>query len=186
MAPSRGTHHTTPATPSSHSVASSSHDTNHDHKAINQQSSTALASARRNLSYLINPSAAGTTAPTRLRTRALLRTLRYFTQFIFWRVVRYAKYAAVAAIAAAIGATAFGSVVTGVAWIAAPPTIATSVFASVIWGVGKMLAKRAHKRWEKTGGDAGVVVREEVEDGRGTVRSEGSYGLDVGPGVVPW
>lgn len=80
-----------------------------------------------------------------------------------------------------------GSVVTGVAWIAAPPTIITSVFASVVWGVGKYMARKMHKKWERDGKDEGVVLREEIEDGRvGTIRGEGSYGLDVGPSAVPW
>lgn len=191
MAPSRGTaHHTTASSSSPNpSHTSTSHD-DHD-RAITQQSSTALAAARRNFSYLLNPTAAAATgaSPTRLRTRALLRTLRYVSQFIFWRVVRYAKYAAVTALVAAVSASAIGSVVTGVAWIAAPPTIVTSVFASVVWGMGKFLAGRLHKRWERDGKDEGVKIREDVEDGRvaaGTVRSEGTYGLDVGPRAMPW
>lgn len=176
MAPSRGAHSGSPSTVEPHSS---------DDKALAQQSSSALKNARRNFSYLINPTTAGADQP-RLRTRALLRTLRYISQFVFWRVVRWAKYAAVGALVAAVGATAFGSVVTGAAWLAAPPTIATSVFASVIWGVGKYMARKMHRRWEKTGKDEGQIEREDKEDGRGTVRSEGSYGLDVGPRAMPW
>lgn len=183
MAPSRGSH----GTPAPHHE---SHHESHksDEQALHQQSSSALKNARRNFSYFLNPAAVATAtgAQPRFRTRALLRTLRYISQFIFWRVVRWAKYAAVGALVAAISATAVGSVVTGAAWIAAPPTIATSVFASVIWGVGKYMAKKAHKRWEKTGKDEGAVHREDQEDGRETVRSTGSYGMDVGPSVVPW
>lgn len=99
-----------------------------------------------------------------MRTRALLRTFRYIGQFILWRLVRWAKYAAVGALVAAIGATAFGSVVTGAAWIAAPPTIGASILASVVWGVGKYTARKMNKRWNETGKDAGHAQREMKED----------------------
>jgi hypothetical protein len=97
MAPSRGAAHVS------------------DETAIAQQSSSALISARRNLSFLLNPSKASPNSPTRLRTRALLRTLRYISIFVFWRVVRYAKYIAVASLVASVGAAASG-VVAPFAW----------------------------------------------------------------------
>lgn len=176
MAPSRGITHSPSTSPS-------------DDQALTQQSTSALATFRRNFSYLINPTAADAagTSPARIRTRALLRSVRSLTVFLFWRAVKWAKYFAIGSLAAAVSATALGSVVTGVAWIAAPPTIITSVFASVVWGVGKYMARKMHKKWEREGKDEGVVLREEIEDGRvGTVRGEGSYGLDVGPSAVPW
>ena len=155
--------------------------------AINQQSSSALVSARRNLNYLVSPNNASTAdRPARLRTRALLRSVRYITQFIFWRLVRWAKYVAVGGLVAAIGATAIGSAVSGVAWVVAPTSIGASVFAAGVWGVGRFAARRLHARWKKYGGDVGVEVMERVEDQSGDVRREGSYGLDVGPRVVPW
>lgn len=154
-----------------------------DEKAIQQQGNSALLNAKRNFNYLINPSTAAG-QPARFRTRALLRTFRYIGQFVFWRVVRWAKFAAVGALVAAIGATAFGSVLTGAAWIAAPPTIGMSVLASVIWGVGKFTARKLHKRWDKTGRDEGHEAREMAEDS--PVRREGSYGQDVGPRAMPW
>jgi len=98
--------------------------------------------------------------------------------------VRWAKYAAVGALVAGIGATAFGSVVTGAAWITAPPTIGAGVLASVVWGMGKYLARRLHRRWERTGGDEGHEAREVIADS--PVRREGAYGMDVGPRVMPW
>jgi len=173
MAPSRGT---------------SAHTHTSDDTAVVQQGNSALASAKRNFTYLVSPSTLPASAQPRLRTRALLRTLRYITQFVFWRAVRWAKYAAVGALVAGISATALGSVVTGAAWIAAPPTIGGGILASVVWGVGKFLARRLHRRWEGRGGDEGVEGRERVEMGivDSPVRREGSYGMDVGPGVVPW
>ena len=166
MAPSRG--------------ASASGDG--DELAIQQQSNSALVNARRNFKFLINPGNAE--QPARLRTRAFLRTFRYISQFILWRVVRWAKYAAVGALVAAIGATAFGSVLSGVAWIAAPPTVGASIIAATIWGVGKFAARRLHRRWKSTGEDAGEVAREHCEDN--PVKREGTLGQETGPQAIPW
>lgn len=85
-----------------------------DDAAVVQQGDSALAAARRNFSYLINPSKT-TEHPERFRTRAFLRTLHYVGKFILWRIVRYAKYVAIGSLVAAVGATAFGGVVSGVA-----------------------------------------------------------------------
>jgi hypothetical protein len=85
-----------------------------DDSAVIKQGDSALASAKRNLSYLINPSKS-TDHPQRFRTRAFLRTLNYVSKFIFWRIVRYAKYVAIGTLVAAVGATAFGGVISGVA-----------------------------------------------------------------------
>ncbi|KIW33004.1 uncharacterized protein PV07_04508 [Cladophialophora immunda] len=154
--------------------------------AVQQQSSSALISAKRNLNYLISPTAATAERPARFRTRALLRTVRYVGQFIIWRLVRWAKYVAVGTLVAAVGATAFGGMISGVAWLAAPPTIGASIIAAGVWGVGRFAAGRLHRRWKNSGGDMGEEVRERVEDQAGGIRSEGSYGLDVGPRAVPW
>lgn len=85
-----------------------------DDSAVVKQGDSALASATRNFSYLINPSKT-TDHPQRFRTRAFLRTLNYVSKFIFWRIVRYAKYVAIGSLVAAIGATAFGGMISGVA-----------------------------------------------------------------------
>src|SRR5580658_8465658 len=82
------------------------------------RSSSALAAAKQNISFLYSPSSASN-APARLRTRAMLRSLHYVGVFIFWRIVRYAKYALVGAVLAAVGGSAMGS---GVAFLVAPPT----------------------------------------------------------------
>jgi hypothetical protein len=102
MAPLRATNSPQASTPSS------------EDSAIIRQGDSALASAKRNFSYLINPSKT-TDHPQRFRTRALLRTLNYVTKFIFWRIVRYAKYVAIGSLVAAVGATAFGGMISGVA-----------------------------------------------------------------------
>jgi len=157
----------------------------HDEIAVQQQSNSALISAKRNLSYLVSPTSPAAEKPVRLRTRALLRTFRYVGQFVIWRLVRWAKYIAVGGLVAAIGATAFGGAISGVAWLAAPPTLGASIVAATVWGIGRFAARRLHKRWKKEGGDAGAAIRERVED-EGPVRSEGSYGTEMGPRAMPW
>lgn len=155
----------------------------HGDDAVVQQSDSALINAKRNFNYLISPQSASD-RPARLRTRAFLRTFRYISQFIIWRLVRWAKYAAVAAVAAAVGATALGSAVTGVAWIAAPPTIFTSIIAASIWGVGKFAARKLHRRWKETGKDQGEAEREHQEDR--PLQREGTLGQELGPKAMPW
>ncbi|KIW66444.1 hypothetical protein PV04_05779 [Phialophora macrospora] len=173
MAPSRGN-------PASRAAQANEHDT----VAVDQQSQSALLSARRNLNYLISPTS--TERPARLRTRALLRTVRYIGQFIIWRLVRWAKYIAVGSLVAAVGATAIGGAVSGVAWVVAPTSIGAGIVAAGVWGVGRFAARRLHARWMKGGGDPGAEVRERLEDRGGEIRREGSYGMDVGPRAVPW
>lgn len=172
MAPSRG----------KSPIESSKDD---DEAAVQQQSASALVSARRNLNFLISPTSPNTDKPARFRTRALLRTVRYIGQFIIWRLVRWAKYVAVGALVAAIGATAFGGAISGVAWLAAPPTLGASILAASVWGVGRFAARRLHARWKKDGGDVGEEMRERIAD-QGGVRKEGSYGVEMGPSAVPW
>jgi len=131
-----------------------------DDDAIIQQGNSALIRVQRNFNYLISP---GTTTdrPARMRTRAFLRVLRYIGQFVIWRMVRWAKYVAVASLVAAVGATTFGGMITGAAWLAAPPTLGASIMAAVVWGVGKFAARRLHKRWMETGRDAGEAEVDE-------------------------
>lgn len=154
-----------------------------DEAAVQQQGNSALVNARRNFSFLISPDSTSD-RPARLRTRALLRSIRYLGQFIIWRLVKWAKYAAVGALVAAVGATAFGGVMSGAAWIAAPPTIGASIIAACIWGVGKFAARRLHQRWRSTGEDTGATEREYRSDH--PVKSEGALGLEMGPRAVPW
>lgn len=182
MSPSRGSTHSH----GHHSAAGAPTTASHDDHAVQQQSNSAYANARRNFNYLINPATAGAAGAAKpaFRTRALLRTVRYIAQFIIWRVVRYAKYAAVGAITAAVGATVLGSVVSGVAWIAAPPTIGTGILSAVVWGVGKFAARKFNKRWHATGGDAGTVAREEAHDSADPVLAKDR--LYVGPEAVAW
>jgi hypothetical protein len=103
----------------------------------NIRSFSALTSAKQNLHFLFAPDSPSSPRPAHLRTRALLRSLRYIGIFIFWRIVRYAKYAVVGSIVAALGATAFGGVVSGVGWILAPPTILGTAGIGVVWAIGK-------------------------------------------------
>lgn len=155
-----------------------------DDVAVKQQSNSAWIAAKRNFSYLVSPSKAKD-HPSRFRTRAFLRTLRYVGVFVFWRLVRWAKYIAVGSLVAAIGATAFGGMISGVAWIAAPPTLGASILAGTVWGVGKIGARRLHKRWERTGRDMGQAEREEKED-ESPIKREGTLGQETGPGAIPW
>lgn len=167
MAPSRGV---AKAVPSSDDVA------------VEQQSSSALVSARRNLGYLINPDKSAD-HPSRFRTRALLRSVRYIGIFIFWRIVRYAKYVAVASIVATVGAAASG-VIAPFAWLAAPPTMTAAIISASIWGVGKFEAKRLHKRWEQSGKDEGRAQREAEETN--PIKREGSWKDQTGPDATVW
>lgn len=154
-------------------------------EAVQQQSNSALVSAKRNLNYLISPTSKDIEKPTRFRTRALLRSVRYLGQFIIWRLVRWAKYVAVGALVAAVSATALGGAISGVAWLAAPPTLGASIIAASVWGIGRFAARKLHTQWKKHGGDMGEEMRERIGDEDG-VRREGSYGIDVGPRAVPW
>ena len=169
MAPSRGI-----ATP---------HQGSDDDAAVQQQGNSALVNAKRNFKFLISPDTS-TDKPGRLRTRALLRTFRYVGQLIIWRLIKWAKYAAIGAAVAAISASAFGGVITGAAWIAAPPTMGASIIAACVWGVGKYAARKMHYRWKTTGQDVGEAEREYQSDH--PLKREGSFGHELGPQAVPW
>lgn len=141
------------------------------------KSSSALTSARKNLKYLFDPSSPNAPRPAQLRTRALLRSLRYIGIFIFWRVVRYAKYALVAVAASAIGATAFGTAVSGVGFILAPPGILASVGIGSVWMLGKY-------GFRKMGiGEKAVM---ETERAKQTVTVDGTWRDVQGPRATPW
>ncbi|KAK4614232.1 hypothetical protein CLAFUW4_08766 [Fulvia fulva] len=155
-----------------------------DEAAVSQQSTSALRSARRNFSYLLNPGTS-TDRPNRLRTRALLRTFRYIAQFIIWRLVRWAKYAAVGFAVATVAATGFGTVVSGARFVLAPTGIAGSIVAASVWGVGKFVARKANARWKREGGDGGVEGRERVYNGMREERML-QEGYEGGGAAVPW
>ena len=158
-------------------------DAKSDDHAVRQQGDTALKAARRNLGYLYDPKSS--TQPTRFRTRAFLRSLRYISIFVFWRLVRWAKYVAIGSLIAAVSATAIGGAVTGVGWIAAPPTIGASILSACVWQMGKYGARKLNKRWKKEGGDVGQEARERELD-ESPLRSTGTFGQATGPEALPW
>lgn len=129
-----------------------------DHTATSS-SSTTLQTAKRNLQFLYDPSSPGN-APTKRRTRYLLRTLRYTLKFLFWRLVRYAKYAAVGALTAAIAGTAIGSVASGAAFVIAPTGIVGGAGVGLLWGLGKF-GWRTLARRVRTGEVHGADARED-------------------------
>jgi hypothetical protein len=176
MSPSRGSVQSAAATAD---LESSSEASTQARAQI--RSSSALASAKTNLSYLFAPNNPNSPRPAHLRTRALLRSLRYIGVFIFWRVVRYAKYALVGSIVAAVGATAFGGFVSGVGWILAPPTIVGSLGLGTVWALGKW-GFRKMRVGEKVGGAAEY----EVKEAREGVRRDGQWRDIQGPRAVPW
>jgi hypothetical protein len=148
----------------------------------NLRSSSALKSAKQNVRFLFSPDSPTSPRPARLRTRALLRSLRYIGIFVFWRIVRYAKYALVGSVVAAVGATALGgSMVSGVGFILAPPTLLTSVGIGAIWAMGKW-GFRKFRVSEKVGSMAEM----EVEVSREGVRRDGQWRDIQGPKAVPW
>jgi hypothetical protein len=95
--------------------------------------------------------------------------------------VRYAKYALVGSIVAAIGASAFGGVVSGAAFVLAPPTLLTSVGIGAIWAMGKWGFRKMHVG-ETMGRTADAQIRENQEG----VRSDGQWRDVQGPRATPW
>ncbi|KAF7189199.1 hypothetical protein HII31_09621 [Pseudocercospora fuligena] len=154
-------------------------ETSPDETAVAQQSSSAYKNARRNFNYLINPGTSD--QPGRFRTRALLRTLRYISQFVIWRLVRWAKYAAVAFAVATVG----GTLVSGAGFVLAPTGIAGSIVAASVWGIGKYIARKAHNRWKDSGGDVGNAARERAGD-EARDRRLVTDSTEVGASAVPW
>ena len=151
-----------------------------DEHAVTQQSDSALRAAKRNLRFLYDPK--NSPHPTRFRTRALLRSLRYLTIFVFWRLVRWAKYIAIGSLVAAVSASALGGVVTGAAWIAAPPTIGASILSLCVWQTGKFAGRKLHARWKRDGGEVGEEAREREND-KG---ADTYYAAEPPLQAVPW
>jgi hypothetical protein len=129
------------------------------------RSSSALASAKANISFLYSPSTSSN-APARLRTRALLRSLHYLGVFIFWRIVRYAKYALVGSI--------IGS---GVAFFVAPPTLFASVGVGLIWAAGE---------WGFRKMGVGERLVQSVGRSHEETMRDGGWKGEQGPRAVPW
>jgi hypothetical protein len=150
----------------------------HEEAAIDAHSRSALSNAKHNLRYLYNPQSV-TDAPTRRRTRAVLRLLRSSIIFVFWRLVRYAKYVAIGSLVATIGAGALGTFASGAGFVLAPTGIAGTIMAGSVWGLGKFAVRRIHKRWEK--GHGYGEMEESIDERRGAVRR-----METGPEAVPW
>ncbi|TKA83638.1 hypothetical protein B0A55_00470 [Friedmanniomyces simplex] len=114
-----------------------------------QRETTSLAKAKNAIQYMVDPKSGA--QPTRLRTRAFLRSVRYILIFAFWRLVRYAKYAAVGAAVAAISGTAIGSIFSGAAFLIAPTGILGGAGVGVLWAIGKFGWRRATARVRRGG-----------------------------------
>ena len=125
------------------------------HPAQQQRDATALAKAKNTVKYMLDPQTGP--QPTRLRTRAFLRSARYILIFAFWRLVRYAKYAAIGAITAAVAGTMIGSVASGAAFVIAPTGILGGAGVGLLWGVGKYgwraASRRVHRGHKSKTGD---------------------------------
>ncbi|KAF2772902.1 hypothetical protein EJ03DRAFT_257281, partial [Teratosphaeria nubilosa] len=106
-----------------------------------------LTKAKNTIKYMVDPKTGP--QPAQLRTSAFLRSLRYITIFLFWRLVRYAKYAAVGAAVAAISGTAIGSVMSGAAFLIAPTGILGGAGVGLLWAVGRFGWRKAKARLQR-------------------------------------
>lgn len=170
MSPSRG----------GPSTADTPSEIDTDTKA-NIRSASALHNAKRSVHYLFAPDSPNAPRPAHLRTRALLRSLRYIGIFVFWRIVRYAKYALVGSVVAALGASAFGGVLSGAAFVLAPPTLLTSIGVGTIWAMGKWGFRKMRVK-EKVG----VAAAGEIQGSKASTRVDGSWREVQGPRTMPW
>lgn len=78
---------------------------------------------------------------------------------------------------AAIGASAFGGVISGAAFVLAPPTIMTSVGVGLIWAMGKWGFRKMR---------VGEMAAAEVEHSREKTVKDGQWRDVQGPRAVPW
>jgi hypothetical protein len=146
---------------------------------IDHHSRTALATTKRNLRYLYNPTSTSSQISSR-RTRALLRVVRSSLIFLFWKFVRYAKYVAIGSLVATLGAGAFGTLVSGAGFVLAPTGVLGTVAAGSVYGAGKFVLRRVRKRWGERGGYVDEdLEEEEMEEGR-----HRAWERDVD--VMPW
>ncbi|PVI04695.1 hypothetical protein DM02DRAFT_611315 [Periconia macrospinosa] len=152
-----------------------------DEAAIDAHSRSALTSTKQNLRYLYDPKTAPAQSVQSRRTRAALRLVRSSLVFVFWRMVRYAKYVAIGSLIATIGAGAFGTIVSGAGFVLAPTGIAGTIMAATVWGLGKFVVKRVHRRWEHGHGHA-----HSYEEVTGRPQTGGLRGEYRGPESVPW
>ncbi|RMY91702.1 hypothetical protein D0861_02928 [Hortaea werneckii] len=142
-----------------------------------------LSKSKVAIKFLVDPKTGP--QPTHLRTRTILRSLRYATIFIFWRLVRYAKYAAVGAIVAAVSGTAIGSVASGAAFLLAPTGILGGAGVGLLWAIGRFGWRRARARMDRRHHDeSGDPRKDEQEDAHeGAVEQERAIRL---PRAEPW
>lgn len=152
-------------------MASAAADAHRDGASASRaaKASSALQSAKQNIAFLMHPDKAH--APARFRTRTFLRSVRYITVFIFWRLVRYAKYVAIGSATAALAGTAIGSLITGAGFIIAPTGIFAGAGVGLLWGMGKfgwrILASRL-----RTGAAQGADPRADERSDAGEYRTE--------------
>ncbi|KAK4544848.1 hypothetical protein LTR36_003752 [Oleoguttula mirabilis] len=150
-------------------------------KSATSKGASSLTKAKAAIKYMVDPKTGP--QPGRLGTRTLLRSLRYFTIFVFWRLIRYAKYAAVGAIVAAISGTAIGSIASGAAFVIAPTGILGGAGVGLLWAVGKFGWRRARARVNKGEHDGHADPRkDEHEDAQGV----GGEGAIRPPRADPW
>lgn len=149
------------------------------------KSHSRMTKTKNNLKYLYDPKSGP--QPSHLRTRTFLRSLRYLTIFIFWRLIRYAKYAAMCAIVAAVSGTALASVASGAAFVVAPTGILGGAGVGLLWAVARFGWRRARAR---VGGERDGRGREEGdprEDERADAEGvEERVGVRPPPRVEPW
>ncbi|TKA25238.1 hypothetical protein B0A50_05936 [Salinomyces thailandicus] len=145
-------------------------------------SESALQKSKAAIKFLVDPKTGP--QPGGLQTRTLLRSLRYITIFLFWRLVRYAKYAAVGAAVAAVSGTAIGSVASGAAFFLAPTGILGGAGIGLLWAVGRFGWRRARARVGKGGHEGhGDPRKDEHEDAQGEDRDARAERL---PRADPW
>jgi hypothetical protein len=131
-----------------------------------QDRNSKLTKTTNTLKYLYDPTTAP--QPSHLRSRTFLRSLRYISIFVFWRLVRYAKYAAMGALATAVAGTAIGSVASGAAFVIAPTGILGGAGVGLLWAVGKFGWRWARMRVDGRGRERGLDPRrDEREDAEG-------------------
>jgi len=131
-----------------------------------------LAKAKRTIQYMIDPRTGP--QPGHLRTRAILRSLRYITIFVFLRLVRYAKYAVIGALTAAVSGTAVGSIVSGAAFLVAPTGILGGAGVGLLWAIGRFGWRRARARMQRGGQDETADPRKDEREDAGDL-----YGQNI-------
>ncbi|EMC91838.1 hypothetical protein BAUCODRAFT_306412 [Baudoinia panamericana UAMH 10762] len=148
-----------------------------------QKKASSLQRAKVAVQYLIDPKTGP--QPAHLRTRTFLRSLRYLTIFIFWRLLRYARYAAVGALVAAVSGTAIGSVASGAALFIAPPGIFAGAGVGLLWAFARFGWNRAKARMRRHQHDEHADPRKDEQED--AVRSKHSS-ADSEPsfGSEPW